>query len=146
MLAAARHGIKSKYGLGNRLWNIVAESDITGILTLPKSKRYFPMVAGVLVDIFSISVTTILIQNLLQHNARPFVIQVCQAVVLENVIAIAWQFNIFVKTDVYYIICNYLSYLISIRTRRTICEIFCAESVWVVLAPAPITPVLGICP
>ncbi len=110
MLAAARQGIKSKYGLGNRLWNIVAESDITGILTLPKSKRYFPMMAGVLVDIFTISATTILIQYLLQHKASPFVIQVCQAVVLENVIAIAWQFNIFVKTDVYYIICNCLSY------------------------------------
>ena len=48
MLAAARHGIKPKYGIGNRLWTIVAEPDLTGILTLPKSQRYFPMLAGLL--------------------------------------------------------------------------------------------------
>jgi putative peptide zinc metalloprotease protein len=110
MLAAARHGIKSKYGIGNRMWTVVAESDLTGILTLPKSQRYFPMMAGLLVDILCTALLTILIQILLRHGVGPFWIQVVQAVILEIVIGMTWQFNIFVKTDIYYVLCNYLSY------------------------------------
>jgi putative peptide zinc metalloprotease protein len=110
MLAAARHGIKSRYGIGNRLWTIVAESDLTGILTLPKSQRYLPMLAGLLVDILSLSLFTILLDTLLQRGAGPFTIQVIQVMVLETAIAIAWQFNVFVKTDIYFVLCNYFSY------------------------------------
>ncbi|HEY2531833.1 MAG TPA: hypothetical protein VGJ20_28550 [Xanthobacteraceae bacterium] len=110
MLAAARHGIKSKYGIGNRLWDIVAESDLTGILTLPKSQRYFPMLAGVLVDILCASLLTLLIGILLRYGASAFTVQVVQALVLEIVISITWQFNIFVKTDIYFVLCNYFSH------------------------------------
>jgi putative peptide zinc metalloprotease protein len=110
MLAAARHGIKSRYGIGTRLWTIVAESDLTGILTLPKAKRYFPMLAGLMVDIVCGSIATIFIKILLQHGASGFAIQVAQALVLETVISIIWQFNIFIKTDIYYVICNYLGH------------------------------------
>ncbi len=107
MLAAARHGIRSKYGIGNRLWTIVAESDLTGILTLPKAQRYFPMLAGPLVDVLCIALLTILIQVMLQHGAHAFAIQLVQAFILEIVIGIIWQFNIFVKTDIYFVLCNY---------------------------------------
>jgi hypothetical protein len=109
MLAAARHGIKSKYGVGNRLWTIVAESDLTGILTLPKSQRYFPMLAGIMVDMFFASLLTVLIQILLRAGAGDFAVQVVQALVLDLVISILWEFDIFVKTDVYYVLCNFFS-------------------------------------
>jgi putative peptide zinc metalloprotease protein len=107
MLAAARHGIKSKYGIGNRLWIIVAESDLTGILTLPRSQRYFPMLAGSMVDVLWASLLTILIQILLWSSASPFAIQLVHALILDITISIRWQFNIFVKTDLYFVICNY---------------------------------------
>ncbi len=110
MLAAARHGIKSKYGIGNRLWTIVAEFDLTGILTLPKSQRYFPMLAGLLVDGLSMSLLTILIQLLLLYGAGAFTIQVIQALILDMLITVRWQFNIFVKTDIYFVICNYFGH------------------------------------
>jgi putative peptide zinc metalloprotease protein len=110
MLAAARYGIKSRYGLGNRLWMLVAESDLTGILSLPRSQRYFPMFAGALADIFCMALLTILIKFLLEARAAAFTVQVFQALVLEITIGIAWQFNIFVKTDLYFIICNYFSH------------------------------------
>ncbi len=110
MLAAARHGIKSRYGIGTRLWTIVAESDLTGILALPKSQRYFPMLAGLLVDIVCASMLTVLLQILLQHGAGTFTVQVVQALVLEIVVSIPWQFNIFVKTDIYFVICNYFGH------------------------------------
>jgi putative peptide zinc metalloprotease protein len=110
MLAIARHGLKSKYGLSNRLWVIVAESDLTGTMALPKSQRYLPLFAGMLVDIFNIAILTLSIKFLFQYDAAPFAIQVAQALVLQIVISIAWQFNIFVKTDIYYVLSNYFSY------------------------------------
>jgi putative peptide zinc metalloprotease protein len=109
MIALARHGIKSEYGIGNRLWDIVAEADLTGLLTLPKSQRYFPMLAGMLVDVLCMSIFTITLQLLLHYNLPRFAVQVVQACVLEATLSIAWQFNIFVKTDIYYILCNYFS-------------------------------------
>jgi putative peptide zinc metalloprotease protein len=110
MLAAARHGIKSKYKFGNRLWTIVAESDLTGILSLPKAQRYFPMLAGLLVDILCASLLTLLLAVLLWDGANAFSIQVVQALVLELIIGMIWQFNIFVKTDIYFVLCNYFGH------------------------------------
>jgi putative peptide zinc metalloprotease protein len=110
MLAAARHGVKSRYTIGNRLWTIVAESDLTGILSLPKSKRYFPMLAGVLVDILCAALLTFLLKVLLQHGSSAFTIQIVQALVLSMIIGVIWQFNIFVKTDVYFVLCNYFGH------------------------------------
>jgi putative peptide zinc metalloprotease protein len=110
MLAAARQGIKSKYGIGNRLWNIVAESDLTGLLTLPKSQRYLPMFAGLLVDTLAVALLTILLDGLMRHGAGHFMIQVIQVLILEIVITMAWQFNVFIKTDIYFVLCNYFSH------------------------------------
>lgn len=110
MLAAARRGIKSRYSIGNRLWTIVAEFDLTGILTLPKTQRYLPMLAGLMVDSLSVSALTILLGIMLRHGAGPFAIQVVQILVLETIISMAWQFNVFVKTDIYFVLCNYFSY------------------------------------
>jgi hypothetical protein len=110
MMAAARHGIKSKYGMSNRLWSVVAESDLTGILALPKSQRYLPMMAGLLVDILCVSLLTIVLRVLLRDGAGAFTIQVVQALILEIVVSMTWQFNIFVKTDIYFVICNYFGH------------------------------------
>jgi putative peptide zinc metalloprotease protein len=110
MIAAARRGIPSRFGIGTRLWTIVAEVDITGIFALPKSQRYFPMLAGMLVDIICIALLTIILQILLGCDASRFTVRVVQAIALSNALGLIWQFNIFVKTDIYYLICNHFSY------------------------------------
>src|SRR6202046_1190336 len=106
-IAAAKYGVKSKYGIGTRLWTIVAETDLTGIMSLPKKSRYFPLMAGMMVDIFVIAALTLLIQVLLHYGRGGFAIQVVQALVLQTIASMVWQFNIFVKTDIYYVICTY---------------------------------------
>jgi len=110
MLAAARWGISSKYGVSNRLWAVVAETDLTGIMSLPKAQRYLPLFAGILVDTLNIAVLTLLIGSMIRHDSNAFAIKVAQALVLQLVISITWQFNIFVRTDIYYVLCTYFSY------------------------------------
>lgn len=110
MLAAARQGVDSRLGLSNRLWDIVAEADMTGLLALPREKRYLPMAAGMLVDVFSIAAITLILKWLFVNSPNGFAIQLLQALALQITISITWQFNIFLKTDVYYLICNYFGY------------------------------------
>jgi hypothetical protein len=110
MLAIARYGIKSRYGISNRLWVIVAESDLTGTMALPKSKRYLPLFAGMLVDLLIISTLTISLHFMFALDFAPFAVQVVQAIILQIVLSIVWQFNVFVKTDVYYVLSNYFTY------------------------------------
>lgn len=110
MLAAARQGVDSRLGFSNRLWDIVAEADMTGLLALPREKRYLPMAAGMLVDVFNIAAITLILKWLFANSPNGFAIQLLQALALQITISITWQFNIFLRTDVYYLICNYFGY------------------------------------
>jgi putative peptide zinc metalloprotease protein len=107
MLAAARHGVESRLGIGNRLWSLVAEADLSGILALPKSQRYLPFFGGMIVDLLSISLITLLLQWLLAQGHDGFIVKLLQALILQITLSISWQFNLFLKTDVYYVVCNY---------------------------------------
>lgn len=110
MLAASRRGVSARLGIGNRMWYIVAESDITGIFSLPRNQRYFPLLAGMLVDVVNIALLTILIKLLMEHGASGYIEQVVQVLIMQIIFNLLWQFNIFMKTDIYYVICNYLSH------------------------------------
>jgi len=114
MLAAARHGVSSRLGIGNRLWNIVAEADLSGVLALPKRKRYLPLLAGMMVDVLVIALLTLLIAALLRSGLMGgeagFAVPLLQALILQIVVTMTWQFNFFLKTDLYYVLSNYWSY------------------------------------
>lgn len=110
MIAAASQGIHSRLGIGNRIWNIVAEADLSGIFSLPKRRRYFPLLAGMLVDLFSISCITLWIGQLVQHHSSPALVAILQALVLQVIITLSWQFNLFLRTDLYYVICDIANY------------------------------------
>ncbi len=110
MLAAARHGISSRLGIGNRLWNIVAEADLSGIWALPKRQRYLPLLAGMMVDILLIALVTLTIAALRHEGETGFAVRLLQALALQIMVTIVWQFNLFLRTDVYYVLSNHLSY------------------------------------
>lgn len=110
MISSARLGINSTLSVSNRLWNIVLEADISGIVSLPKQKRYLPLLGGILVDIFNISLLTILIKFLVEAQVNPYIIQLCQALILQLIITIIWQFNLFLRTDIYYLLSTISSY------------------------------------
>jgi putative peptide zinc metalloprotease protein len=110
MLAAAKLGIDSHLGVGTRLWSIVIEADLTGVLSLPRRKRYLPLLAGMLTDVLSISILFIAITHLLQAHARLFLIQLLQALIMQTFLFMIWQLNVFLRTDLYYVMCTILAY------------------------------------
>ena len=110
MLAAARYGVSSRLGIGNRLWDLVAEADLTGILSLPRRQRYLPLLAGMMIDVLNIALLSLAVGWLLDHGGNAFVVQLLQALVLQLLITLSWQLNIFLRTDFYYVVCNYFGH------------------------------------
>jgi hypothetical protein len=110
LTAAASLGVDSNINVSNRLWSIVVEADITGIMSQPKSKRYFPLLAGMMMDIFTISLIVFTVVALTAFAVDPYFIQLAKALLLQVLFTMIWQFNVFIKTDIYYVFCNYYSY------------------------------------
>jgi putative peptide zinc metalloprotease protein len=107
LLAAVRRGVASRLGMGTRLWNVVFEADLSGIFALPRRQRYLPLAAGMVTDLIVMACVTILIAVLYTVGTSPFLVALLQALVLQIAVTIIWQFNLFLRTDVYFIISNW---------------------------------------
>ncbi|MGZ7087960.1 MAG: hypothetical protein ACXVKH_00695 [Candidatus Angelobacter sp.] len=111
LIAARSLGINSRIGISHRLWYLVAETDLTGLWTVPKRQRYLPLLAGVLLDLASAALLVLL---LLADARRVFVmpllvLRLVRALVLTYVLRVAWQFFFYIRTDFYYVVGNFFN-------------------------------------
>jgi hypothetical protein len=109
LIAARAVGVSSRMGISNRLWILVAETDMTGVWAVPRNQRYLPFIAGSLLDAVSASVLTLM---LFAHShawlVLPKVIfQLSRAMLLIYLLGLLWQCYFFVRTDFYYVIGNF---------------------------------------
>lgn len=111
LVAARALGINSRLGVGHRLWFLVAETDLTGLWTVPKRQRYLPLFAGMLTDAVS-GALLVLLLFAGEHGwvgLGLFWKRVVRALVFTYFMRIIWQFFVFVRTDLYYVIANWLN-------------------------------------
>jgi putative peptide zinc metalloprotease protein len=106
LIAARAVGIKSRMGISHRLWYLVAETDLTGLWAVPKRQRFMPMLAGALIDAVSAALLVLL---LFAHRQEWLVLpslwlRLVRAMAFTYLMRIAWQFFLFVRTDLYYVI------------------------------------------
>ncbi|WP_147444691.1 hypothetical protein [Corallococcus sp. CA053C] len=110
LLAARSLGVPCRLGVGNRLWLLVAETDMTGIWRVAPRQRYLPFLAGPMLDAVSASLL-LFVAYAAQHGVltlSPLGAALVQAMLLRYLMGIAWQCYFFVRTDFYYVICNVL--------------------------------------
>jgi putative peptide zinc metalloprotease protein len=111
LVAARAVGVSSRMGISNRLWYLVAETDLTGLWGVPKGQRYLPLLAGLLIDTVSSSLLILLLfargQNWLSFSM--FTVRVVRALILSYWLRVAWQFFLFVRTDIYFVIVNFFN-------------------------------------
>src|SRR6185295_6389412 len=106
LLAARAAGVKSRIGIGHRLWILVAETDLTGLWGVPKNRRYLPLLAGPLTDL----ATTSSILLCLYADSRGWIGlpslagEILRADFFAYVLQLVWQLFFFVRTDLYYVI------------------------------------------
>lgn len=109
LLAARAQGVKSRIGLSNRLWILVAETDMTGLWAVPRRQRYLPMLAGPLLDSVSASILFLLLfaQSEGAFKLLPMVEQFFRAMIFIYLFRLLWQCFLFVRTDFYYVLTTY---------------------------------------
>ena len=88
------------------MWVLVAETDMTGLWSVPKRQRYLPMLAGPVIDLVSASLLTLLKGS--RHQGwitLPAVVEeVGLAMVIVYLMRLLWQCFFFVRTDFYYVV------------------------------------------
>ena len=109
LIAARAQGVNCRMGISNRMWTLVAETDMTGIWSIPRRKRYLPFLAGPILDIVCAAILIIIFfaqkQNWL--NLSPLIYELGRALLLNYLLGLLWQMNFFMRTDFYYVIANY---------------------------------------
>jgi hypothetical protein len=106
VVAARAAGVPTGLGVGNQLWMIVAQTDMTSIWLAPKRQRYIAFAAGTIVDGVSSTFLIAFIWPAHRGLIHPpqWTVLLASALLLTNLARIIWQFSFFLRTDVYYII------------------------------------------
>jgi putative peptide zinc metalloprotease protein len=109
LVAARALGVSCRIGISNRMWMLVAETDMTGIWSVNREQRYLPFLAGPLLDLVS---AAILILIFFAHKygwitISAVVYQLSRALLLNYLLGLLWQCYFFMRTDFYYAIANF---------------------------------------
>ncbi len=110
VIAARAAGVPCRLGVGNRLWLLVAETDMSGIWLVPRRARYLPFLAGPLVDLLGAALLVLFLfaarRELIQVSDTTLVL--ARALFVAYAFGLLWQCYFFVRTDFYYVIANAL--------------------------------------
>ncbi|GAA1985397.1 hypothetical protein [Catenulispora subtropica] len=110
ILAGRRLGLPTRLRLSNRLTYIVAETQINGLLSVPRRKRYLPFLAGMGCDVVVFSGLG-LVAAATRHadGSFPLTGRVCLALAFTVAVRFAWQFQLYLRTDLYYVFATALN-------------------------------------
>ncbi|MEU4746017.1 hypothetical protein AB0G02_36925 [Actinosynnema sp. NPDC023658] len=103
-LAGRRLGLPSRLGMSNRYLYVVFETSMNGLFSVPAAKRYLPFLSGMAVDVVALAGL-----GLLAHATRgadgalSLFGAICVALGFTVVMRLVWQFQLYLRTDLYYV-------------------------------------------
>lgn len=104
-LAGRRLGLGSRLSVGRRMYYVVFETALDGLVAVPRRQRYLPMLAGLLADAVNVSLLTIVALLLLGPGDRMTLGSgVCLALAYSTLLRMLWQAYFHLETDLYYVI------------------------------------------
>lgn len=121
-LAARRLGIRTELGINRRLYMVVLETRMDGLVSVPRGQRYLPILAGVLFDGLAVAVFVI-VADLTREpgGAFSFTGRLCLALAFTTFLRIVWQAFIYLRTDFYALVVTVLGCIdLHATTRRLI--------------------------
>jgi hypothetical protein len=102
-LAARAAGVRATIRVSHRLYLLVFETDLTGLLALPRRRRYWPLLIGMGFD--TVVLALVLVLRLTARagfwHPGPSLAKMLAAITLLQVVGICMQFFVFMRTDVY---------------------------------------------
>ncbi|MCZ4102265.1 hypothetical protein C8250_005495 [Streptomyces sp. So13.3] len=108
VLAARRLGVGSRMTVGRRMYFLVLETHLDGLLGVPSRRRYLPFTAGVLADVLLFSALTVGAAADAANGGLSWPGRVALAFAFPTLFRIAWQFFFFLRTDLYYMVTTVL--------------------------------------
>jgi hypothetical protein len=107
VLAARRLGVAARIRLSHRMYFVVFETVMDGLVVVPRSRRYLPMLAGMLADLLLVCGLTLVAAAASSPTgpASP-IAGVCLALAFTTLVRFALEFLLFLRTDIYYLICT----------------------------------------
>lgn len=111
LTAARAEGVLCRIGISNRLWILVAETDMTGVWLLPRNRRYLPILAGPWLDTVSASLLVLLFYAGKRGwvDLGPESWRILAAVLMSYLLRLLWQCYFFVRTDFYYVYATFFN-------------------------------------
>ena len=104
MLAGRRLGLRSSMRLGRRLYYLVFETTMDGLVAVPRRQRCLPLLAGMLADLLVIAALTLVAYATLGPGGRVSLLGgICLALAFTAVLRFGWQFCFYLRTDLYYL-------------------------------------------
>ncbi|MEU3454980.1 hypothetical protein ABZ671_15470 [Micromonospora sp. NPDC006766] len=94
-------GVTGRLSLSRRLWFMVAQTEMSGVRSVPRRRRYAPYLAGLTWDLLLMAGCLGL--QLAGFGGRPI-----RTVAYTLTLSVVYQFLVFMRTDMYYVLGNWL--------------------------------------
>ncbi|MGC5341447.1 hypothetical protein ACPXCE_00900 [Streptomyces sp. DT24] len=108
-LAGRRLGLPSRLSVGRRLYYLVFQTTMDGLVAVPRRKRYLPILAGMLTDAGVLAALTLVAAVLRRPDGTfPAVATIALALAYLTMLRLLWQCWFFLQTDVYYLVVTVL--------------------------------------
>lgn len=93
--------VTGRLSISRRLWFLVAQTEMSAVRSVPRRRRYAPYLAGLTWDLLLMSACLVL--QLAGLNER-----LLRGVVYTLTLSVVYQFLVFMRTDIYYVLGNWL--------------------------------------
>jgi putative peptide zinc metalloprotease protein len=112
-LAARVEGVPARIGVGRRWYFLVLQTDLTALWSLPRRRRFGPLLAGM--ALHSVLLSVLLTARITAHagiwHPATTVTRLIAALAASTVVGLAFQFFIFLRTDLYAVLVTRLGCL-----------------------------------
>ena len=107
--ACLSYNVPASFGITNRLYYLVAVTDVTNVYSLDRKKRYRVYFAGIGVDlvIAALCIIALFLSDMHMIMMPQFAYSFLKFIALLEMLGIAWQFYFYLRTDIYYVIENF---------------------------------------
>ena len=110
ILAGRRLGLPSRLGVSNRFTYIVFETQLNGLKSVPRTARYLPFLAGMVGDLVVFCSLGLVAEATRQGNGSfSLAGRVCLALAFTVALRMLWQFQFYLRTDLYYVFATALN-------------------------------------
>lgn len=108
VLAGRRLGLASSLSAGRRLYFLVFQTRLVGLLGVPARKRILPFCAGLVADAVVVSALTATAEAARLAGWPPWIGRVAVGLAYVTVLRMLWQAMIFMETDLYHVLASAL--------------------------------------